>query len=76
MSNLESDFSHLQSTLESNVKSTVDAARELAVDLGKLGADWMRHGLEVGESSVHASARSLDEVAGALRRLADRMRKA
>ena len=51
--------------LESDAKSTFDAARELAVDLGKLGADWVRYGLAVGESSVQASASSLEEVAGA-----------
>jgi hypothetical protein len=62
--------------LEANVKSAVDAARELGADLAKLGAGWVRYGLTVGESSVQASARTLDEVAHALRKLADRVRDA
>ena len=63
-------------TLEAEAKSTFEAARELAADLGKLGADWARHGLSVGKSTVKASADSLEQVAGALRKLADRMRDA
>jgi hypothetical protein len=72
MSNLESNLG----TLEANVKSTYQAARELAGDFGKLGASWVRYGLTVGESSVQASARTLDEVAKTLRKLADRVRGA
>lgn len=61
--------------VETEVKSTLSAARGLVGDLGKLGADWARYGLTVGKQSVQASADSLDEVAAALRRLASRMRE-
>lgn len=62
------------SDLDSSLKSTIDAARELARDLGKLGAEWVRYGISVGESSVQTTARSLDEAARALGKLADRLR--
>jgi hypothetical protein len=67
-----SRFDHL----ENDAKTALETARELAADLGKLGAGWIRYGITVGESSIQASARSLDEVARALRKVADRMRKA
>ena len=63
------------SDLDENVKSVYDAARELVSDLGKLGAGWVRYGLTVGESSMQASARTLDEAAQALRKVAERLRK-
>jgi hypothetical protein len=62
------------SDLDSNLKSTLDAARELVRDLGKLGAGWVRYGLSVGESSMQTSAHTLDEAARALGKLADRLR--
>ena len=62
------------SDLDDSLKSTLEAARELVTDLGKLGATWVRHGLSVGESSMQTGARSLDEAARALRKIADRLR--
>ena len=62
------------SNLESNVKSVYETARELAGDLGKLGKSWIRYGLTVGESSMQASAHTLDEAADALRKVAERLR--
>ena len=48
--------------LENDAKTVYETARELVEDLGKLGASWVRYGLTVGESSMQASARTLDEV--------------
>jgi hypothetical protein len=62
------------SDLESNAKSTYEAARELARDLGKLGAAWVRYGISVGQSSMQTSARTLDDAARALGKVADRLR--
>jgi hypothetical protein len=62
------------SDLDSNVKSAFDAARDLVRDLGKLGAGWVQYGLSVGESSMQTTARSLDEAARALGKIADRLR--
>ncbi|HEX8952124.1 MAG TPA: hypothetical protein VF945_09790 [Polyangia bacterium] len=62
------------SDLESNVKSVYQTARELAEDLGKLGKSWIRYGLTVSESSMQASAHTLDEAAEALRKVAERLR--
>ena len=62
------------SNLEANVKSVYETARELAGDLGKLGKSWIRYGLTVGESSMQASAHTLDEAADALRKVAERLR--
>jgi hypothetical protein len=62
------------SDLETNAKSVLDAARELAGDLGKLGKSWIRYGLAVGESSMQASAHTLDELAEALRKVGERLR--
>jgi hypothetical protein len=62
------------SNLEENVKSVYETARELAGDLGKLGKSWIRYGLTVGESSMQASAHTLDEAADALRKVAERLR--
>jgi len=67
-------MSHIDN-LENDAKNTFEAARELVVDLGKLGVSWMRYGLSVGESSMQASARTLDEAARALRKVADRIQK-
>jgi hypothetical protein len=61
------------SELESNVKSAVDAASEVVADAAKLGAAWVRYGLAVGESSLHTSARSLEDAASIMRKLADRL---
>ncbi|HEY1584898.1 MAG TPA: hypothetical protein VGH63_04365 [Polyangia bacterium] len=72
LDDVESAFENM----EVEMKSTLAAARDLAVDLGKLGADWARYGLSVGKQSVQASADSLVEVAGALRKLAARMKDA
>ena len=76
MSDATNDVESTLENLEAEAKSALDAAKELAVDLGKLGADWARYGLAVGKSSVQASASSLEQVAGALRKLADRMKDA
>ncbi len=62
------------STIEANGKSVYEAARELVDDLGKLGKSWIRYGLTVGESSMQASAHTLDEAAEALRKIAERLR--
>ena len=62
------------SNLEANVKSVYETARELAGDLGKLGKSVVRYGLTVGESSMQASAHTLDEAAEALRKVAERLR--
>ena len=62
------------SELESNVKTIYETARELAGDLGKLGKSWIRYGLTVGESGMQASAHTLDEVAEALRKVAEKLR--
>ena len=62
------------SDLESDVKSVYETARGLAEDLGKLGRSWIRYGLTVGESSMQASAHTLDEVAEALRKVAEKLR--
>jgi uncharacterized protein YukE len=61
-------------SIESNVKSIYETARELAGDLGKLSKSWIRYGLTVGESSMQASAHTLDEVAEALRKVAEKLR--
>jgi hypothetical protein len=61
------------SDADSNVKSALDAARDLVRELGKLGAGWVRYGLTVGKSSMQTSARSLDEVARTLGKLAERL---
>ena len=66
-------MSHIEN-LENDAKTAFEAARELVGDLGKLGASWVRYGLTVGESSMQASARSLDEAARALRKVADRIK--
>jgi len=66
-------MSHIDN-LENDAKTTIEAARELVTDLGKLGASWVKYGLSVGESSMQASARSLDEAARALRKVADRIK--
>jgi hypothetical protein len=71
---MEPNKGALMSDLESNLKSTYDAARELVQDLGKLGATWVRYGLSVGESSMQTSARTLDDAARALSKVADRLR--
>ena len=76
MSNHLDDVETAFENVESELKSTLTAARELAGDLGKLGADWARYGLTVGKQSVQASADSLEQVAAALRKLANRMRDA
>ena len=60
--------------LEKDAKTVYEAARELVGDLGKLGAGWVRYGLAVGESSMQASARTLDDAAQALRKVADRIK--
>lgn len=62
------------SNLEANTRSVYETARELVDDLGKLGKSWIRYGLTVGESSMQASAHTLDEAAEALRKLAERLR--
>ena len=62
------------SDLESNLQTTLDAARELVRDLGKLGKGWVRYGLTVGESSMQTTAHTLDEAAAALVKLAARIR--
>ncbi len=62
------------STLEENTKSVYETAREIVDDLGKLGKSWIRYGLTVGESSMQASAHTLDEAAEALRKIAERLR--
>ena len=62
--------------LENDAKTAYETARELVEDLGKLGASWVRYGLTVGESSMQASARTLDEAARSLRMVAERIRKA
>jgi hypothetical protein len=62
------------SDLDTDLKSALDAARELVRDLGKLGAGWVRYGLSVGESSMQRTAYSLDEAARSLGKLADRLR--
>jgi len=62
--------------LENDAKTAYETARELVEDLGKLGASWVRYGLTVGESSMQASARTLDEAARSLRKVAERIRKA
>ena len=68
-------MSHIDiDSLENDAKSAYETARELVGDLGKLGASWVRYGLTVGESSMQASARSLDEAARALRKAADRIK--
>jgi len=66
-------MSHIDN-LENDAKTAYETARELVEDLGKLGASWVRYGLTVGESSMQASARSLDEAARALRKVADRIK--
>ena len=70
MSNLESNVK----SVEANVTSLYETARDLAVGLGKHGKSWIRYGLTVGESSLQASAHTLDEVAAALRKAAERVR--
>ena len=62
------------SNLEVNGKSVYETARELVDEIGKLGRSWIRYGLTVGESSMQASAHTLDEAAEALRKLAERLR--
>jgi hypothetical protein len=62
--------------LEHDAKSAYETARELVADLGKLGASWVRYGLTVGESSIQASARTLEEAARSLRKVADRIKSA
>jgi hypothetical protein len=66
-------MSHIEN-LENDAKTAFEAARELVGDLGKLGASWVRYGLTVGESSMQASARTLDEAARTLRKVADRIK--
>jgi hypothetical protein len=66
-------MSHIDN-LENDAKTTFEAARELVGDLGKLGVSWVKYGLSVGESSMQASARTLDEAARALRKVADRIK--
>ena len=70
MSNLKSNVK----SVEANVTSLYGTARDLVVGLGKLGRSWIRYGLTVGESSLQASAHTLDEVAAALRKAAERVR--
>ena len=70
MSDLESNVK----SVEANVKTLYETARELALELGTLGKSWIRYGLTVGESSLQASAHTLDEVAAALRKVAERVR--
>jgi uncharacterized protein YbaP (TraB family) len=62
------------SDLETNAQSAYAAAQELVADLGKLGATWVRYGLSVGESSMQTSARTLEETARSLRKVAERLR--
>ncbi len=64
------------SQLESNVKSTYEAASEIVNDLAKLGATWVRYGLAVGESSLQTSAQTLEEAARTVRRFADKLKGA
>ena len=59
--------------LETEAKTTYEAARELVDDLARLGKSWLKYGLAVGESSIQTSARTLDDAAKALRKLADRI---
>ncbi len=61
------------SQLESNVKSTYEAASEIVNDLAKLGATWVRYGLTLGESSLQTSARSLEDAARAVHKLATKL---
>ena len=61
------------SNFEDNAKSTYDTARELVDDLARLGKSWLKLGLAVGESSIQASARTLDDAARTLRKIADRV---
>jgi hypothetical protein len=76
MSDAMNDVEKSLENLEAEAKTALDAARELVGDLGKLGTEWARYGIAVGKSSVQASASSLEHVAGALRKLADRMKDA
>jgi uncharacterized protein YbaP (TraB family) len=62
------------SDLEANAQSAYETAQELVADLGKLGATWVRYGLSVGESSMQTSARTLEETARSLRKVAERLR--
>ena len=47
---------------------------EIAGELVKLGTAWLRYGLSVGESSLEASARTLQGTARVLGRIAARIR--
>ena len=71
-----SNLNNLENDAQNAYESAYETARELVEDLGKLGASWVRYGLTVGESSMQASARTLDEAARSLRKVAERIRKA
>lgn len=60
--------------LDDNLKSTVETARQLASDLGTLAANWIRYGVSIGENAMHESARTLDQTARALGKIADRLK--
>ena len=64
------------SDLESNAKSAYETAQALVDDLTKLGAAWVRYGLSLGESSMQTSARTLEETARNLRKVAEKLRRA
>jgi len=70
------DTNKLENDAQNAYESAYETARSLVEDLGKLGASWVRYGLTVGESSMQASARTLDEAARSLRKVAERIRKA
>lgn len=57
-----------------NQKAAMTAVAELATEVVKVGAAWLRYGLSVGESSLEASARSLESTARVLGRVAARIR--
>ena len=70
------DTNKLETDARNATESAYETARALVEDIGKLGASWVRYGLTVGESSMQASARTLDEAARAIRKVADRIRNA
>ena len=64
------------SDIETNAKSAYETAQELVGDLAKLGAAWVRYGRSVGESSMETSAKTLEETARNLRKVAEKLRRA
>jgi hypothetical protein len=62
------------SDVESNGDSTkAGVAQEILTDLRRLGVAWIKYGVSVGEAALQTSARSLDDVAKALRTAADKL---